>query len=124
MLPFVGYFILLSAAFVVRNSGSLRCLRRLGRKDEYDDGGNIRDHFINIARDRQILKKRNTGIHSRKSFHQSKKQCCQKDAPRLPLSKINTAKAKNPYPATVALKFVDVGTTKINPPIPARNLKS
>ena len=33
--------------------------------------------------------------------------------------KIKTAKAKNPYPETVALKLVDVGITNINPPIPA-----
>ena len=32
--------------------------------------------------------------------------------------KIRTAIAKNPYPATLALKFVEVGTTKISPPIP------
>lgn len=33
--------------------------------------------------------------------------------------KINTAIARKPYPATLALKFVEVGITKINPPIPA-----
>ena len=35
------------------------------------------------------------------------------------VQKINTAIARKPYPATLALKFVEVGITKINPPIPA-----
>ncbi len=33
---------------------------------------------------------------------------------------IRTAKAKKPYPATDALKFVEVGITKMIPPRPAR----
>ena len=34
--------------------------------------------------------------------------------------KIRTARARNPYPATSALKLVDVGTTNTSPPKPPR----
>ena len=54
-------------------------------------------------------------------FKIAKKKADKKILLLLHLPKINTANARKPYPATLALKFVEVGTTKTIPPIPANN---
>ncbi|MPN49834.1 hypothetical protein SDC9_197457 [bioreactor metagenome] len=52
-------------------------------------------------------------------FINPKKMAAAKTLHGFHCPKINTANARKPYPATDALKLVDVGITKTNPPIPA-----
>ena len=53
-------------------------------------------------------------------FITPKKNAAMKILLLLHCPKINTANAKKPYPATLALKFVEVGTINTSPPIPAK----